>query len=127
VGVSRSGGAAGAGSDRADAGVTPDRKPGSGSADASAAGSTRSSSQSGKVVSPGRKVVTTAKPAGSVAVSSTLAFSLSGRRPSRPASCDTKSGPASSARCTMTTRPVDTSCAVCDRTPPPSAVHLRSR
>jgi len=89
-------------------------------------GSTRASSQIGKLVSPGRNSVTTAKPDGTVAVSRIRPLSAVDRRPSIARSAFTSSGPAASARCTMTTRFVCVSRALCVRMPSATATHLRS-
>lgn len=89
-------------------------------------GSARCSSHSGKLVSPCRNSVTIAKPDDTVAASRMRALSADERRPSIVRSAATASGPAASARCTMTTRPVTVSSALCVRMPSATATHLRS-
>jgi hypothetical protein len=84
-------------------------------------------SQAGNDDSPAMNSVTIAKPDGSVAVSSTRFLSAPDRRPSSPPSHSTSSGPAASARCTITTRPVANSCALCVRTPLSTATHFSRR
>jgi hypothetical protein len=76
---------------------------------------------------PGMNSVTTANPAGIVAISSTRERSGIGSRPSAWRRRSTSSGPAASTMCTSTTRPVVVSWALCVRIPPSTAVHLRSR
>jgi hypothetical protein len=89
-------------------------------------GSARWSSHSGKLVSPCKNSVTIAKPDDTVAVSRMRALSADERRPSAVRSAVTASGPAASARCTITTRPVTVSSALCVRMPSATATHLRS-
>lgn len=67
-----------------------------------------------------------ANPEDTVAVSRIRALSDIESRPSIPRSAVTASGPAASARCTMTTRPVTVSNALCVRMPSATATHLRS-
>ncbi len=78
-------------------------------------------------VIPVRNSVTTAKPDAKVAVSSTRFLSAPVRRPNCRRSRSTSSGPAASAKCTMTTRPVANSCALWVRMPSSTATHLSRR
>lgn len=85
------------------------------------------SSQAGNDCRPARNSVTIAKPEGSVAVSRIRFLSGPDSRLSCTRRRSTSSGPAASARCTMTTRPVASSCALCVRMPSATATHLSSR
>ncbi len=76
---------------------------------------------------PAMNSVTIANPLGSVAVSSTRLRAVDESAAKPPRSWSTSSGPALSATCTSTTRPVAISCALCDRMDPSTAMHLSRR
>ena len=87
----------------------------------------RLSSHARSELIPVTNSVTIANPEGMVAVSSTRLRSAPVSRPSCVRSSSTSSGPAESARCTSTTRPVASSWALWVRMPPSTATHLSSR
>lgn len=92
-----------------------------------ATGPALANSQPGNDCRPARNSVTIAKPDGSVAVSRMRFLSGPESRLSCTRRRSTSSGPAASARCTMTTRPVANSCALCVRMPSATATHLSRR
>jgi hypothetical protein len=124
LGGSIAGGATGAG---ASAGSTGAAAATDSSSRAGDAGPALRESHAGKEASPAMNSVTMANPDGNVAVSSTRFLSAPVNRANCCRRRSASSGPAASARCTITTRPVANSCALCVRMPSSTATHLSRR